>query len=122
MPKSLTSTQEDAINPTFLAFKPGQVLLVNRDMEHRKPNNSADSAQTLSPDQKGPLLRAVARFLENNGFSKTLSFLPQSFRVVSNSAPKQWVRQDEAKLAAQETALVAPKLPVPVDPSFLAAS
>ncbi|XP_009359956.2 suppressor protein SRP40 [Pyrus x bretschneideri] len=72
MPKSLTSTQEDAINPTLLAFKPRQVLLANRDMEHRKPNSSANGAQTLSPDQKGPLLRAVARFLENNGFSKTL--------------------------------------------------
>ncbi|KAM1096558.1 hypothetical protein TB2_013812 [Malus domestica] len=41
-------------------------------MEHKKPNNSADGAQTLSPDQKGPPLRAVARFLKNNGFSKTL--------------------------------------------------
>ncbi|KAM1396385.1 hypothetical protein ACFX2I_014087 [Malus domestica] len=58
--------------PTLLAFKPGQVLFAIGDMEHRKPNSSADGAQTLSPDQKGPPLRAVARFLENNGFSKTL--------------------------------------------------
>ncbi|KAM1834860.1 hypothetical protein ACFX14_017016 [Malus domestica] len=72
MPKSLTSTQEDTINPTLLAFKPRQVLFTNRDMEHMKPNSSADRAQTLSLDQKGPLLRTVAQFLENNGFSKTL--------------------------------------------------
>ncbi|KAM2544573.1 hypothetical protein TB1_016241 [Malus domestica] len=72
MPKSLISTQEDTINPTFLAFKPRQVLFANRDMEHMKPNSSTDRAQTLSLDQKGPLLRTVAQFLENNGFSKTL--------------------------------------------------
>ncbi|XP_068332721.1 uncharacterized protein [Pyrus communis] len=72
MPKSLTSTQEDAINPSLLAFKPRQVLLLNRDMKHSKPGSSADGAQTLSPDQKGQLLRAVAWFLESNGFSRTL--------------------------------------------------
>ncbi|XP_021815939.1 protein IWS1 homolog isoform X2 [Prunus avium] len=72
MPKSLTSTQ-DTINPTLLAFKPRQVQLANlEDMKHSKPNISSDSTQTLSPDQKGPLLHAVARFLESNGFSKTL--------------------------------------------------
>ncbi|KAM1077888.1 hypothetical protein ACFX13_025705 [Malus domestica] len=31
-------------------------------------------------------------------------------------------KKDEAKLAAQEAAFAAPKLPVPVDPSFLAAT
>ncbi|CAN6552058.1 unnamed protein product [Malus baccata var. baccata] len=72
MPKSLTSTQEDAINPSLLAFKPRQVLLANRDMKHIKPSSSADGVQTLSPDQKGQLVRAVAWFLESNGFSRTL--------------------------------------------------
>ncbi|BBG92762.1 hypothetical protein Prudu_000586 [Prunus dulcis] len=72
MPKSLTSTQ-DTINPTLLAFRPRQVQLANlEDMKHSKPNISSDSTQTLSPGQKGPLLQAVARFLESNGFSKTL--------------------------------------------------
>ncbi|KAB2600029.1 lisH domain-containing protein-like [Pyrus ussuriensis x Pyrus communis] len=72
MPKSLTSTQEEAINPSLLAFKPRQVLLANRDMKHSKPSSSADGAQTPRPDQKGQLLRAVAWFLESNGFSRTL--------------------------------------------------
>ncbi|BFG14439.1 hypothetical protein CerSpe_007120 [Prunus speciosa] len=72
MPKSLTSTQ-DTINPILLAFRPRQIQLANlEDMKHRKPNISSDTTQTLSPDQKGPLLHAVARFLESNGFSKTL--------------------------------------------------
>ncbi|XP_008223859.1 PREDICTED: lisH domain-containing protein C1711.05 isoform X2 [Prunus mume] len=72
MPKSLTSTQ-DTINPTLLAFRPRQVQLANlENMKHSKPNISSDSTQTLSPGQKGPLLHAVARFLESNGFSKTL--------------------------------------------------
>lgn len=74
MPKSLSRTQvaQDSLNPTLLAFKPRQVLLANREMKQSMPNNSDNSAQTLSPHQKGPLLHAVARFLEGNGFSKTL--------------------------------------------------
>lgn len=68
MPKSLTS-----LNPSLLAFKPRQVLLANLEMKQSMPNNSDNrAAQTLSPHQKGPLLHAVARFLEGNGFSKTL--------------------------------------------------
>ncbi|KAL6191792.1 hypothetical protein ACLB2K_038181 [Fragaria x ananassa] len=64
MPKSHTRTQ-DTLSPSLLAFKPRQVLLLanrNLHMKQRNPNN----------DQKGPLLHAVAKFLETNGFSKTL--------------------------------------------------
>ncbi|KAL6189234.1 hypothetical protein ACLB2K_040623 [Fragaria x ananassa] len=64
MPKSHTRTQ-DTLSPSLLAFKPRQVLLLanrNLHMKQSNPNN----------DQKGPLLHAVAKFLEANGFSKTL--------------------------------------------------
>lgn len=74
MPKSLTRTQvaQDSLNPTLLAFKPRQILLANLEMKQSMPTNSDNTAQTLSAHQKGPLLHAVARFLESNGFSKTL--------------------------------------------------
>ncbi|ONI27183.1 hypothetical protein PRUPE_1G073000 [Prunus persica] len=88
MPKSLTSTQ-DTINPTLLAFRPRQVQLANlEDMKHSKPNISSDSTQTLSPGQKGPLLHAVARFLESNGFSKTLKKF-RSEAQIEKSGPKE---------------------------------
>ncbi|XP_061992928.1 suppressor protein SRP40 [Rosa rugosa] len=70
MPKSLTRTQ-DTLSPSLLAFKPRQLLLANLNLE-MKQSNPNNSAPTLSPHQKGPLLYAVARFLQGNGFSKTL--------------------------------------------------
>ncbi|XP_050372186.1 uncharacterized protein LOC126790096 [Argentina anserina] len=66
MPKSPTRTQ-DTLSPSLLAFKPRQVLLLansNLPMKQSNPNSS--------PDHKGPLLHAVAKFLKANGFSKTL--------------------------------------------------
>ncbi|KAK9931465.1 hypothetical protein M0R45_018739 [Rubus argutus] len=86
MPKSLSRTQvaQDSLNPTLLAFKPRQVLLANREMKQSMPNNSDNSAQTLRPHQKGPLLHAVARFLEGNGFSKTLKKFRSEAEIEKN--------------------------------------
>ncbi|KAL5549475.1 hypothetical protein UlMin_004706 [Ulmus minor] len=64
MPKTLPSAA-NTVNPSLLAFKPRQVLLSKPDMKETNSNG-------LNPEQKAHLLLSVARFLENNGFSRTL--------------------------------------------------
>lgn len=63
----------NTLNPALLALKPRQVVLQSRlDMKHSPTHGSSDKAPILNPDQKVLLLKSVARFLERNGFSKTL--------------------------------------------------
>lgn len=53
----------ETLNPALLALRPRPVvLLCNQKMTHK----------TLNSDQKSLLLHSVARFLDRNGFSKTL--------------------------------------------------
>ncbi|PON75420.1 LIS motif containing protein [Trema orientale] len=71
MPKTLASGAS-TVNPSLLAFRPRQVALTTLDMKQSKANGSADKAVSLSSDKKALLFHSVARFLERNGFSKTL--------------------------------------------------
>lgn len=63
----------EIFSPALLSLKPRQVLLSSKaGMKHKAANGSANKAPILNPDQKALLLQSVARFLELNGFSKTL--------------------------------------------------
>ena len=94
MPETLISGSYTR-NPAVLALKPRQVLLSKLNMKQSTANGSADKASILNPDQKAILLKSVARFLECNGFSKTL----KKFRSEAEIEVGTW----RCRLVALET-------------------
>ncbi|KAL3745857.1 hypothetical protein ACJRO7_014888 [Eucalyptus globulus] len=66
MPETKTLAAAVAINPKLLAFTPRQVSLAKKETKQRAPT-AASPMET-----KTLLLLSVARYLQSNGFSKTL--------------------------------------------------
>ncbi|KAM7272621.1 hypothetical protein ACFE04_027284 [Oxalis oulophora] len=64
---SALSIQFMPVNPSILAFKPRQLLLSNLNM-----NNNNNNKNVLKEEQKALVAVSIARYLENNGFTKTL--------------------------------------------------
>lgn len=63
----------ETLNPALLALRPRQVVLLS------KQNMKSDSNTSLNSGHNSLLLHSVARFLDRNGFSKTLKkFLSES--------------------------------------------
>eukprot|EP00257_Ricinus_communis_P016090 XP_015574147.1 lisH domain-containing protein C1711.05 isoform X1 [Ricinus communis] len=72
------------VNPSILAFKPRQVLLLSKppasSMKLDDGSNNNDKL-ILKPEQKTLLLNSIAQYLERSGFSKTVKKFRSEARI-----------------------------------------